>query len=56
MRSLFVCGTRIGPSGLRELLRLGIRHMQSLTLTSIGMMHHFGTIIGRYVFKSSIVI
>lgn len=46
LRSLFVYGTRMGPSGLRHVIELGISHLQTLTLGQTGMTHHFGGYIG----------
>jgi hypothetical protein len=55
LKSLFVGGTRIGMSGLRDLLSLGIFHMQSLTFSNTNMTHFFGEYLGEQLISSELV-
>jgi hypothetical protein len=48
LRSLIVYGTRMGPSGLRHIIDLGVSHLQTLTIGQTGMTHHFGGQIGQF--------
>lgn len=55
LKSLFVGGTRMGISGLRDLLELGIDHMQSLTFSNTGMNHFFGQDLGAQLISKELV-
>jgi hypothetical protein len=46
LRSLIIYGTRMGFSGLKHIISLGIAHLQTLTIGQTGMTHHFGSHLG----------
>ncbi|CAE7394647.1 unnamed protein product, partial [Symbiodinium microadriaticum] len=46
IRSLFIYGTIMGPSGLKNFMDLGVANMKSLTIGQTRMSHHFGGYIG----------
>ena len=46
IRSLFIYGTIMGPSGLKNFVDLGLAHLKSLTIGQTRMTHHFGGFIG----------
>jgi tetratricopeptide (TPR) repeat protein len=46
LKSLFIYGTKMGPSGIKSILKLGIGKLESLSLGYIGISHHCGKIIG----------
>ena len=55
LKSLFIGGTRIGMSGLRDILNLGISHMKSLTFSHTKMTHFFGEYLGNQLISSELV-
>lgn len=46
IRSLFIYGTRMGPSGLKNFVDLGLGQMKSITFGQTKLTHHFGKYIG----------
>ena len=55
LKSLFVGGTRMGISGLRDILNLGITHMHSLTFSNTNMNHFYGEHLGKQLISSELV-
>ena len=52
IRSLLVYSTKMGASGLNNIISLGINHLTSLSLGYIGMNHICGSIIGKQIMNT----
>jgi len=52
IKSLFLYGTRMGGSGLNNILNLTISHLSSLSIGYVGLNHHAGNIIGRQIMNT----
>ena len=55
IRHLSVFGTQMGPDGMKGLLQLGVSNLNTLTITNVGITHHFGDIIGSYLENENIM-
>ena len=49
IKSLLIYGTRMGGSGINNLLSLNISHLSSLSVGYVGLNHHAGSIIGKQI-------
>jgi tetratricopeptide (TPR) repeat protein len=45
--SLIVHGTKMGPRGFSQFLALGIRHLHTLSLASVGLLPGLGVVLGQ---------
>mmetsp|Transcript_3827 Transcript_3827/g.5954 ORF Transcript_3827/g.5954 Transcript_3827/m.5954 type:complete len:1046 (+) Transcript_3827:145-3282(+) len=54
MKSLFIYGTRMGPSGLKNIINLGVAHMKTLSIGQTNMTHHFGGYIGSQLIEAKV--
>lgn len=47
IRSLIIYGTKMGPSGMLAMMRLGITNLHTLSIGYTGITHIFGNVIGK---------